>query len=134
MKFYCDEIDDEFEEINVKLDLILNKINGNKSNKFNLINTKLKGLYYHKDNINFSGFGKIRVSLVNDIDNPYDKFAVKVMHDGNVIGYVPKEISELIHNINNISMLKLDCNIVYCKNYDYDLIIDLIIGECNESC
>lgn len=65
------------------------------------IKTRVAGAYYYY--FNKIGYKKVEdwtfVRLEPEPTNPYDKFAVKVLLTGELMGYVPKGLSSIIFNI-----------------------------------
>lgn len=54
-------------------------------------------------------------------DNQYDKNAVKVLYDGEMIGYVEKEMSEQVSEIINTGAY-MSCEVFMCDtDYEYDI-------------
>lgn len=85
---------------------------------------KIKGTFfnesYKRESLKLNNFSKLY--LQRDEENQFDPYAIFVMHDGNPIGYIPKEDSKFIST-------EMDIN-----NTEYEVKISFIVsrGDYNE--
>ena len=53
-----------------------------------------------------------KLYLQRDEENQFDPYAIFVMHDGNPIGYIPKEDSKFISTEMNINNTEYDVKVI----------------------
>lgn len=85
------------------------KINNGEYNEYRSIEFNIAGIHYRtqlaKDTINSLDI-LCDISLIKEPDNPYDRFAVKVVYDRKRLGYVPAYDSEEVTKLINRNLIK----------------------------
>lgn len=85
------------------------KINNGEYDEYRSIEFNVVGIYYRtqlaKDTVNCLDV-LCDISLIKEPDNPYDRFAVKVVYDRKRLGYVPAYDSEEVTKLINRNLIK----------------------------
>ena len=100
---------------------------GNKI-KFHNNSFLISGISFYQDNIKNIGYNSDIIMEYEPL-NKYDKNAIKIIYNNNIIGYVPKKEQDKIENINDklkIINIKRDYN---SKNYGIRVIPEKYFKE-----
>lgn len=82
---------------------------------FPLESFKISGISYYQDIVKGIGYDS-ELNMVYDINNSYDKEAIAIQHNGNTIGYVPREgdykdkMKKYITNNNKLKIINIKPN------------------------
>lgn len=103
---------------------------GEENDKYSLSKTEIISSGLEDEHIDKFLFDSFQVGLEKDPDNPHDKHAVKVLLDGEHVGFIPSESSAHVTKlIDNSQIDDLDAKVVGGPYKYYDSDEDIIVKE-----